>query len=523
MPLSLSVSLLVCDPQYTMATSLVVASGVTLGVHPTSEILPSPNNLPKETVGLIFSAALLSALSPLSASPGKPSLASATAAKVFLNASGQDVEAWLNQTVEILDLSTIQQNMGGVMVSASKAFLTKPIGQGSGQFTGFQTITVPATIERPVILLVGSKPFTFATIGLLSSIILCGFLVLLGRRFHHRLPLDLQSALRILTHRSIPVPDVNDPEKPSKDKPLPLLIGNYSLLALDDPADDTSSQRQPDTHWYWPRRYIFARVVLFLILQLGYYAFAIRGYVRPYNLSRASPIPLANFFAELKGAFIIAFTIWHTLSIALLGDIIFTVFSLEWAVQAERKRVLEPGETDRVSTLASGLFDRTKYAFTKGQGVSAMFRYALAASIVLMILSATGPGCFTLSTTAVVPRNVTFQTGVAGSVYYMNYRMTDDEMSVLERVAAVTQLEQLEGFTWQYAMPPNYFFSWPYYNNGGVIREQATMRFSTRTIYFNFKCRWENPVADDLGLYWSMGDSITSGTPVHPLIRTCKC
>ncbi len=516
MPSSLSISLLVCDPLYSMATSLIEASGTTLVIRSTPENLPSPNNLPKETAELIFSTALLSALSPLSASPGKPSLVSATALKVFLDAGGQDVKTWISQKANILDLNTIQQNMGGVMVSASKAFLTKPFGQGSGQFTGFQTVTVLASVERPVILLVASKSFTFTTIGLLSSIILCGFLAFLGCRFSPRLPLDLQSALRILSHRSIPVLDAKTSKKTSQEKPLPLIIGNYSPLALDDSVDDSSDQHQPDVHWYWPRRYIFARVVLFLILQLGYYGFAIRGYVRPYNLSRTSPVPLENFFAELKGAFIVAFTIWHILSIALLSDVIFTIFSLEWAVQADRKHILEPGQTDRVSTLASGLFDRIKYAFTKGQGVSAMFRYGLAASIVLMVLSATGPGCFTLSTTAVIPKNVTIQNGNAGSIYFMKLQGTsDEEMSILERVAAVAQLEQLEGFTWEYTIPPNYFITWPYYNNGHAIHERATMRYLSRTIYFNFKCRWEEPVSDNIVFHSSTDDPITSGTSTY--------
>lgn len=523
MPSSLTIALLVCDPKHSITTSYVVASGTTLTASSVSEDPPRQNNLPQETVELIFSVALLGALSPLSASPGSPSPLSTIAAQVFLNTHGQNVKAWTNQrnfTADIPDLDTIQKNMNNAMVSASKAFLIKPAGQGLSQFSGFQTTTIPATIERPVILLVGSRPFIFATIGILSLIILFGCFVFLDVRRQYRLPLNLRVALRILNHGSVPIPAANDTEKSPQDKPLPLIIGNYHPLSLDESSDDLTDQHTSDVHWYWPRKYIFARVVLFLVLQLGYYGFAIAGHVRPYNLSRVSPIPLTEFFAELKGAFIVAFTVWHTLSIALLSDILFTIFSLEWAVQAERKRALEPGETDRVSTLASGLFDRVKYAFAKGQGVSAMFRYALAASIVLMVLSATGPGCFTLSTTAVIPKDITIRNGNPISASFLSAiqgPLLQNEVSVLERIAAITQLEQLEGFTWGYEMPPNSFFTWPYSSSGQLIQERATMKYLSRTNYFNFKCRWETPVAGDLELQTDIEKPITTGVHV-PLL-----
>lgn len=520
-PPNLFISLLTCDPNYNLTTSHVIASGSTLSVN-SSEHLPPQNNLPGATAELILSSALLSVLSPLSPGPGMPTLLSTTAARVFLDVHGQDINSWIgrmNFTADILDLNAIQQNMNTVMVSASKAFLIKPSGQMGESFTGFETVKVPAIIKKPAILLVGSKSFIFSTIGLISLIIFCGCLIFLDTRTQDRLPLDLHTILIILKHGSISGSVVpGDLRKSIQEKPLPLIMEPYAPLALNDDDSEAEEQHENRIQWYWPRRYIFARVITFLVLQLGFYGFAIAGHVRPYNITRASPIPLANYFAELKGAFIIVFTAWHTLSIAFLSDVILTVFSLEWVVQAEKKCVLEPGQTDRVSSPASGIFDRVKYAFTKGQGASGMFRYALGSSIVLMLLAATGPGCFTLSTTAVVNQNINLLGGKAdaGSFLAMSLGpgpLIEQQATLLKRIADITQLEQLEGFTWGYETPPNVFVSWPYDINGKLIHQQAAVKYQStvRAISFKVNCRWETPLASDLVLQNSIAKPITSG------------
>lgn len=78
------------------------------------------------------------------------------------------------------------------------------------------------------------------------------------------------------------------------------------------------------------------------------------------------PLHIALGFSDsgVKSGFTVVFIVWHNVAIVTGGCIIADAFSREWSLQLA---YIVPGstDTDRVSIITSGYFDRAVYLSTR--------------------------------------------------------------------------------------------------------------------------------------------------------------
>jgi hypothetical protein len=102
-------------------------------------------------------------------------------------------------------------------------------------------------------------------------------------------------------------------------------------------------------------RYGITRLLVFSFLEISFLSLAARCIAQPFPLPQISPNNPASL-QNAKAVTTAISVIWH----ALAGLVVKQVFGAEWASLYQRTGMLEPGETDTVSTITSGFFDQLK-------------------------------------------------------------------------------------------------------------------------------------------------------------------
>lgn len=219
-----------------------------------------------------------------------------------------------------------------------------------------------------------------------------------------------------------------------------------------------------------------------------------------------SPVILPTSFkehqAQVKGGLTIVAVVWQTPAILPIVSIISNIFSSEWSLLYQASGRLQPGRTDRVSTMTSGLWDQVKHAlFSKSANIA--FRAGVIASLIAIPLHDVAPGVVAVSTS-----NTSLQTSI--SIGYLHAVTTSGSLKVLntdpvDRATAIVRLEQMEFSVFEYSMyPNNCVVGWP---NTSYLQGSATLEYPSDGACWSHQCRWEAPT---LGRGWSGTVALTA-------------
>ena len=235
------------------------------------------------------------------------------------------------------------------------------------------------------------------------------------------------------------------------------------------------------------------RLFLFCLIEAGFITLA--------SVCLARPLPLTLGLSEskIKGGFTVIFIIWHSLAVLAGGDITIDAFSREWSVQSDH---IVPGTTDTVSTINSGLIDRTSHSLLKH--ASGTFRLAFLASLALMALAQLAPGTISVSTIIIsVPTTVQ----VARQVSHIDQGNLDEFLTSTTRANLIVQLEKTQLTPFGFTLPANTLLSLP----PPSTKLNGTVEYDTDIVEFHHKCRWEalafvgdaDPCISVAGQIWS--------------------
>jgi len=232
------------------------------------------------------------------------------------------------------------------------------------------------------------------------------------------------------------------------------------------------------------------RFFLFCLIEVGFIILA--------SVCLARPLPLTFGFSDskIKGGFTVIFIVWHSLAVLAGGKITIDAFSREWSVQSEH---IVPGTTDRVSTIDSGLLDRTLHCLSKH--ASSTFRLAFLASLALMVLAQLAPG--TISTMAIaVPTSF----HVARQVSQINDGNLQQFLTSSKRANLIVRQEKIELAQFGLKLPANTLMSLPPSNES-----HRTLEYNTDIVEFRHNCRWEAPsIVSETDLFISAAGQIWS-------------
>jgi len=217
------------------------------------------------------------------------------------------------------------------------------------------------------------------------------------------------------------------------------------------------------------------RLFLFCLIEACFIALA--------SLCLARPLPLMLGLSEskIKGGFTVISIIWHSLAVLAGGYITIDAFSREWSVQSDH---IVPGTTDTVSTINSGLIDRTSHCLSKHASIT--FRLAFLASLAMMALAQLAPGTISVST-IIISFPTTVQ--VARQVSQINIGNFAQFFASAPRASLIVRQEKIELAQFGLKLPANTLMSLPPSSN----ESHATLEYNTDIVEFRHNCRWEAP------------------------------
>jgi len=197
--------------------------------------------------------------------------------------------------------------------------------------------------------------------------------------------------------------------------------------------------------------------------------------------------------SKIKGGFSVIFIVWHSLAILAGGKITIDAFSREWSVQLEH---IVPGTTDIVSTINSGLLDRTSYCLSKH--ASSTFRFAFVASLFLMMLAQLAPGAIN-TTVITVPTaiQVARQVSQINSDNFQQFLASAARASLIVRQEKIGSAQsqfglKLPAYTLMSLPPPSYILN-------------RTIEYNTDIVEFHHDRHWEAPsIVNDTDLLISL-------------------
>jgi len=215
------------------------------------------------------------------------------------------------------------------------------------------------------------------------------------------------------------------------------------------------------------------RLFLFCLIEAGFIVLA--------SVCLARPLSLTSGLSEskIKSGFTIIFIVWHSLAVFAGGKITIDAFSRERSAQLEQ---IAPGTSDKVSTIDSGLLDRTSHCLSKH--ASSTFRLAFLASLSLMALGQLAPG--TIITT---PTAFPIIVQVAKQVYQINSGNAGQLLTSATRANFIVRQEKFESGVFGFKLPANTLMSLPPPSS----KSNGILEYNTDIVEFHHNCRWEAP------------------------------
>lgn len=222
----------------------------------------------------------------------------------------------------------------------------------------------------------------------------------------------------------------------------------------------------------------YLRIFIFFLIEVGYIALAAACLAKPIVLN----LPLRFNDSEVKGGFTVVFVVWQSAAIIAGGYILADAFSREWSVQLAK---LEPGTTDRVSTVTSGFLDRTIHLFHRR--ASGTFKLAFLASLSFMALTQLAPGTISAATTLV---DLPVQAQIGNLVSEITTDGVQQFLTTGNRANLIVRLEQIEHSPFGLKLQPNWLVATPAVDLGTL---NGTLEYDSDVVGFHHDCHWEAP------------------------------
>jgi hypothetical protein len=241
------------------------------------------------------------------------------------------------------------------------------------------------------------------------------------------------------------------------------------------------------------RRKIYGCAIAFILFESAFLIFAYYCLLHPIPL-QSQPLDdlelLSSFnvtLTEFKAGITAVSVVWHTVACVFIKDIIALICSAEFMAQYRRSGDLNPGTSDRVSTITSGLVDNVVHFF--GSPATGQFRLAFLAMLFVMALGPLGSGIITTGTTSA---------GMAKPITVANLTVTQLDIGagvVQDRAGLVIRMER-ENITFGYNMSltldsdesETVLIPWP----NITVPEQSVLTYRSDILQFSYQCAW-NP------------------------------
>lgn len=225
------------------------------------------------------------------------------------------------------------------------------------------------------------------------------------------------------------------------------------------------------------------RLATFLLLELGYVALT--------TFCLYSTVILPSSFnehqTEVKAVTTIITIIWQTVALFPILSILSNTFSSEWNYLYGKSGLLQPGKTDRVWTLTSGLWEQLKHALF-AKTASMAFRVCFMASSTALLLHNVAPGAITVNSTSINERTSIsigkFRPGPLASFWQA------------DRATSIVRLEQVESSPFPYDMDPaSCIVGWP---SSSYLENKDTLSYTSDSMCWSHECTWDQPVFSSL-------------------------
>ncbi|KAJ3569579.1 hypothetical protein NP233_g4960 [Leucocoprinus birnbaumii] len=207
---------------------------------------------------------------------------------------------------------------------------------------------------------------------------------------------------------------------------------HYNFLGIEKGVNHSASDISVTSDLYPPlnallplnrrRRKLYIRVTTFIVLEIIFLIFAYYTLLHPIPLQNDTKDELTLLssltvtLTEFKAGITAVAVVWHTIACFFVKDVIAAVCSAEFMAQYRRSGTLEPGKSDRVSTVTSSIFDNIFHFL--GRSASWEFRLGFMITLVLMTVGPLGSGTITVGsipTSLVKPISIANVTGLPPS------------------------------------------------------------------------------------------------------------
>ncbi|KAJ3569584.1 hypothetical protein NP233_g4956 [Leucocoprinus birnbaumii] len=280
-----------------------------------------------------------------------------------------------------------------------------------------------------------------------------------------------------------------------------------TLLAPDVPpntsAEDPPLANPPRTPHDRHKRKLYACGIAFISCELAFLILAYYILLHPIplqNTTKAELKLLSSFtvtLTEMKAGITAVAVVWHTIASFFVKDIIAVVCSAEFITQYRRSSALEPGKSDRVSTLTSGIMDNVVHFF--GNSASREFRLAFITTLVLMTVGPLGSGTVSIGS---ISRSLKKPISVA--VVTLPYGAGPDALrqvynDVIKQANAIVRLEGSGNILFGYNMSSDrgtdaVLIPWPNVDVEGIPAE-GHLIYTSDIVRFHYECSWM-PITD---------------------------
>ncbi|KAF5348484.1 hypothetical protein D9756_009665 [Leucocoprinus leucothites] len=270
----------------------------------------------------------------------------------------------------------------------------------------------------------------------------------------------------------------------------------YSFLEPNPAAMDNSHTVAPDPppksrH----KRQLYIRTIAFILFESTFLIFAYYCLLHPIPLQsdpRDEFEVLSSFnvtLTELKAGITAVSVAWHGLACLFIKDIIAVVYSAEFMIQYRRFGGLDPGVSDRVSTITSGLLDNLVH-FSRIPATGG-FRLAFISMLLVMIVGPLGSGTITVGTVwTTMGKNIGVANITAESIHHQFGVGT-----ITERARLITRMERLGNVTFGYDMNPrDMLIPWPNVDIE-ALPEHSSLVYQSDVLQIHSECAWEANVS----------------------------
>ncbi|KAJ3573182.1 hypothetical protein NP233_g2607 [Leucocoprinus birnbaumii] len=253
------------------------------------------------------------------------------------------------------------------------------------------------------------------------------------------------------------------------------------------------------------RRKLYIRVTIFIVLEIIFLIFAYYTLLHPIPLQNDTKDELTLLssltvtLTEFKAGITAVAVVWHTIACFFVKDVIAAVCSAEFMAQYRRSGTLEPGKSDRVSTVTSSIFDNIFHFL--GRSASREFRLGFMITLVLMTVGPLGSGTITVGsipTSLVKPISIANVTGLPPS-YPASAQAYHD---MVAKANAILRLEGLGDTLFGYNMSTgddasdSVLIPWPSMDFNERLPDQDHVVYRSDIVRFNYECSWLSNVSD---------------------------